>query len=400
MNKRISVGVSAAIVMIAITITFAATLIFSMRMFDRKVSSYKERAAMYDKINEIDSLVREKFYSAISDSDMQENTAAGYVAGLGDKYSKYLTAAEYSNAQNTESGVKLSLGIEVDKDALGYMEIKSVVPGSLAASAGFMIGDIVTSIGPNQVLTTNYKESLELLQVPEGTSVSITINRNGKALTAELVMERMATTAVTRFVMGNEIGYIRILSFDDGAPEQFKNNLDALLTAGVKGLIIDVRSNKTGIYTIDNVTSILNMIIPVSRTLVSGVYSDESVKLLATSDGSGKDIPIVVIVNEKTEYQGELFAAVLKDAVGAPIVGEKTVGHGTYQSMLALSDGSALVISEAVFTLPGSGIFNEKGIQPDYVISRDLTLLTDFSEPSETSDAQYSRAQNVLKSMM
>lgn len=165
MNKRISVGLMAAIVILFMTITFAAAMIFSMRLFNRRVSSYRERAVMYDKISEIDSLVRESYYGEIDDNALEDKTISGYISGLSDKYCAYLTAAEYAASKSVQEGQALSFGIRVEQNTLGYMEIRAVAPNSPAAVAGLKEGDIVAGIDELTASNTNYDELSEAMNV-------------------------------------------------------------------------------------------------------------------------------------------------------------------------------------------------------------------------------------------
>lgn len=396
MNKRISVGVTAAMVMIAVTITFAATLILSTRLFDKKVASFKERAVMYDKISEIDALVRESFYSAITDLDMQDSTIEGYISGLNDSYSKYLTAEEYANMLSVQKGKSLSFGFDVAKNAQGYMEVKAVVSNSLAAKVGILTGDIVSSVGTTAVYASTYDEGLAAMNVPEGTVVSFVFNRNGHETKADLTNEKMDSTVVTKYIVNDKVGYIRILSFNDKTPEQFKTNYEALKAAGVESVIYDVRDCKSDSTSLDGVSAILNMLLSKSGTLVSGKYADGTVKLLATADGSGNSMPAVVIVNQNTEYQGEIFAQALNEMNKTPIVGNNTKGHGTYQKVLPLSDGSAVVVSTAIIQSASGQTFNKTGITPEYLVIEQPAVLADHALPSEAEDPQFARAMQVL----
>lgn len=399
MNKRISVGVTAAIVMIAVTITFAATLILSMRLFDKKVASFKERAVMYDKISEIDALVREYFYSGITDIDMQDSTIEGYIAGLNDSYSKYLTAEEYASTLSVQKGKSLSFGFDVSKNSQGYMEVKAVVPNSLAAKVGVLTGDIVSMVGTTAIYSSTYDEGLAAMNVQEGTVVSFVFNRNGHETKADLTNEKMDSTVVTKFIINDKVGYIRFLSFNDKTFEQFKTNYEALKAAGVESIVFDLRNCKSDSYNLDGVSSILNLLVNKSGTLVSGKYADGSVKILATVDGSGNSLPMVVLVNENTEYQAEIMAQSLKELCGAPLVGNTTRGHGTYQKMLPMSDGSAVVVSTAILQSSSGQVFNKEGITPEYLVAESPSMIADFSLPNESDDKQYARAVQILNTI-
>lgn len=308
----------AAIVILFMTITFAAAMIFSMRLFNRRVSSYRERAVMYDKISEIDSLVRESYYGEIDDNALEDKTISGYISGLSDKYCAYLTAAEYAASKSVQEGQALSFGIRVEQNTLGYMEIRAVAPNSPAAVAGLKEGDIVAGIDELTASNTNYDELSEAMNVSEGTTLKFQINRDGKAIVADLTMQKLDDPVVHSYIMGNDIGYIRILSFSDVAPDQFRKVFEAMQRQDIRGLIVDVRSNRIGYDSVENVINIINQLVPTVRTLAEAEYRGGTTRILGSSDGTGSEIPVAVLVNEKTEYMGELFAAVLRDVKAPP----------------------------------------------------------------------------------
>ena len=132
MNKKISVGIAVAFVLIAVTITFTAAMIFSMNLFDSKVLSAQARAAMYEKLSEIDNIVRQNFYTTIDDETLSDNMAIGYINGLQDADSSYLTSEEIAAREATALGTKVTVGIEVEKDTSGYMLVNKIYNESSA----------------------------------------------------------------------------------------------------------------------------------------------------------------------------------------------------------------------------------------------------------------------------
>ena len=352
----------AAIVILFMTITFAAAMIFSMRLFNRRVSSYRERAVMYDKISEIDSLVRESYYGEIDDNALEDKTISGYISGLSDKYCAYLTAAEYAASKSVQEGQALSFGIRVEQNTLGYMEIRAVAPNSPAAVAGLKEGDIVAGIDELTASNTNYDELSEAMNVSEGTTLKFQINRDGKAIVADLTMQKLDDPVVHSYIMGNDIGYIRILSFSDVAPDQFRKVFEAMQRQDIRGLIVDVRSNRIGYDSVENVINIINQLVPTVRTLAEAEYRGGTTRILGSSDGTGSEIPVAVLVNEKTEYMGELFAAVLRDVVGRR--GVAAIEQRRVDDRHVLIDNCSLHILPPILSAPRLSLFSSRSGRP------------------------------------
>lgn len=397
MNKRISVGVSAALIIIAVTITFTATMIFSMKLYDKKLIDVKERAALYNTVYELDTLLRENFYTDINDNSMSRGMLSGMIDGLNDKYSSYLTSTQIDALEKNEAGSGLSIGITVAENTDGYIIVKSVIADSAAADEGIEKDDLVTSIDGTSLLTISYEEAEAMLDVAEGENLQLKLNRNGRELTVNIEAEQLNLPVVDSQLY-DLTGYIRIIEFNQLTAAQFDDAVNQQILAGITGLIIDLRDCGTGID-VANAADTLDLIVG-TGTIVSGTYADGATKVLYTSGAEKIDTPIVVLVNDKTEYLAELFAAVLRDMNDCVIVGERTVGHGTMQSVLRMTTGAGVLLTVCSLNPPTSGSFDGEGIVPDYEVIASDSLIIGESAPSETSDAQFKKAVDVLKGIV
>lgn len=397
MNKRISVGLSAAVVIIAVTITFTATMIFSMKLYDQKVRDVKERAAMYNTLYELDTLVRENYYADIDDNLALVGTLEGFLDGLGDDYSYFMTSSEIEAVKLAEEGTGVSMGFEVVRSADGYMQIKSIIANSSASDEGLKQGDIVTGIDNNNVLELGYAEAVKLLAVSEGDAHTIYVNRDGREIIVDLVAEKLDLLSIDSQLY-DTIGYLRIKSFNSLTASQFDYALNQQLQSDIKGLIIDLRGCYRG-TSVQAAATALDSLVG-TGTIVSATYSGGVTKVLYTSGAEKVNIPIVVIVDSETEYLAELFAAVLRDMNNCLIVGEPTVGHGTMQSILKLTDGNGISITVATLNPPVSQSFDGTGITPDYEVYASDSFVMGDGIPDESTDAQFKKAMDVLNTQI
>ena len=156
MNKKVSVGITAAFIFIAVTITFTATMIYAMNLFDQKILSVQERASMYDKISEIDSAVRQNFYAGVDDDQMIAGMTEGYINSLGDEDTRYLKPAEIAAMQQSRQGKSIGVGLAVEQNASGYAVVSKVVPDSAADKVGMKAGDIIVKVNGEDALAMGF----------------------------------------------------------------------------------------------------------------------------------------------------------------------------------------------------------------------------------------------------
>ena len=395
MNKRISVGVAVSLVLIAVAITFTAATIFSMNQFDSKVNSTGERVTFYDKLSEIDKVVRANYYGEIDDSALYTATAEGYISGLGDTGSQYLTAEQIAAREASMNGTTVGFGIGVERNAAGYMVINRVTPGSSADSMGLQSGDVITKIDDLDVLSIGYDAAYEMLGGTEGSTSTVVYNRSGDEDTVELTRTTTESTSVI-YTTIDDIGYIRIDAMNSTTATQFSRAIvEAEAAEGISGIVVDLRDT-TGGYDISVAAAILETVLP-SGAIINGRYSGNEIKTLFTSDSSGISSPIAVLINENTTGFAELIAAVIADEYeNGFVVGKTSAGRGTLQQLIMLSDGSGVDITVAELLTPSGTSFDGVGVKPDYEVDAGENFIL-TSPPDEISDAQYARAAEALR---
>lgn len=398
MNRKLSVGVSVALIFVAITITFSVTMVFSMRLFDEKVLNVKERAAMYNKLSEIDDIVRSNLYFDLDEQRLYDSIARGYIEGIGDRDSVYLSAMQIQRRAETMKGMEVTIGFETEKNAAGYITVVNLRKGSSAAELGLLEDDVIVRISGVDVLENGYDKSLGLLMGVAGTRVELTYVRDGEETTIEVARELIETVAIYHSKDIEGIGYIRFKLFNDNTEAQFNAALNTMLVSDeVRGLVFDLRDVYGG-YNLESIANMLNRLVP-TGAIISGTYADGVTKTLYTADERGIQLPVVVLINENTVGFAELFAGVLADQENCKTVGMPTAGKGTLQQLSMLTDGSGLDLTVAIFATPVSGSFDRTGIKPDYEVTPDDYIFID-SLPDERLDLQLRKAVEVLNSML
>ena len=397
MNKKISLGATITLMILAAAITFSVTMIYYMDVFNGKVYNLKERETMYSQLSELDRIVRTNYVGSIEEEELNEALADGYIKGVGDRYGRYFTAEEYEAYMIDLEGRMVGIGAIMTQDPSGYMLISEVYSESPAEIVGLQVGDLIVKVDEMDVNAENYAAAVEALRGEEGSKVNITYRREAEDTTIEITRRKVdIPTVFTRMISGN-VGYVQVVEFTDSTAKQFSARVDELINQGAAALIFDMRNNGGG--TITSVTEMLDKLLPEGE-IVSATYKDGTTKVLAKSNADEIDLPMVVLTNENTASAAELFTQALRDYGKAQSVGETTYGKGTMQAVKKLNDGSAVNVTIAYY-LPPSGVsYDRIGIQPDYEVTLTEEMKANLANLDETTDPQLKKALEVVVSAM
>ena len=395
MKKKISVSLAIAIAIIAMTVTFSVTMILAMQMFDKTVSDVNEKQVMYNKLAELDKTTRDNYYGTINDQTLYDTLSTGYIAGLGDKYSKYYTAKQVNELNDTASGKLMGIGADMVKDASGYFRIVKIYAGSPAETIGLTKDTIVTKLDDTDLKALTLDTVKSMLKGESGTVIHITYLVNNKEQTVDLQRSVYETPSV-EFELTDTVGYIKITTFTTDTAAKLDYAINSLKSQGATALVFDVRNNTGG--TLSAAAECIDLLCP-AGTIVSGVYKDNETKVLYTSDEKEVDMPMVVLTNGNTAFGAELFATSIRDFGKGKIVGTKTAGRGTVQKMYTMSDGSAVDLTVAVMVPGKSDSFDGVGITPDYEKALTAEEEQAFYDFTVSSDPQILRASEVAVSL-
>lgn len=396
MGKKISLGTAVTLILIAITITFSLSMVFSLRNFNEKVASITERENMHAKFTEIDSQVRSSYGDNIDESALMDSVAKGYLAGINDPYAKYMNTAEYAAYLESSNSTVAGVGITASMDSNGYMLVTKVHEGSTASSAGILPNDIIIKVDDINLTSETYAQAEALLIGDAGTKVTLTVRRDSEDTEMEITRRVLLPNTVSSTVFGS-YGYIRIDDFSEGTPDQFSKAVEKAISEGAPALIFDVRSVNTGL--ISAAAEMIDKFAGAGDMLYVEYNSGET-EILYSSNSRETVIPVVVIVNESTAGAAEFFAAGLRDFEKAKIVGTQTSGVGSLQNIYRLEDGSAIQLTVGKYYLANTDTpWEGTGITPDHVVTIDY--VPDFSDITfldSTMDTQLAKAIEVASS--
>ncbi len=388
MNRKISLGLAISLIAIASAVTFIFTSFFSLQSFNEKVVDVNEKSQKYSALQTLDSYVRENYYGDIDEDALTDGILKGYVDGLDDDYSRYLTAEEYRIESSKDAGELVGIGLTLTEDESGYIRVVEIMSDSPAANSDLVLGDIITCVDGNDVLVEGFEESIDAMSGQVGTEITITVRRDG--IDTDMVFTRtsMELTTVTGEMINGNIGYIQITGFKKNTSEQFISVLEELNSAGAEAFIFDLRDNGGGL--VSALEECVDPLLP-EGVIATAEYKDGHSETLVYSDASELDVPMVVLVNENTASAAELLSASLRDFDKAVLVGVQTYGKGIMQVTTELEDGGAIVLTVAEYKTTESECYDGVGLTPDYIVEDD---------EDDESDPQYDKALEVAQQLI
>ena len=392
MNKKISLGVAIAALILAVALTASATVMITLKSFRSVVHDASKQDSMYEKLDEIEGMVEDYFHGEIDQQSVTDAAAAGYIAGLGDKYSTYLTAEQYAAKKQNNSGVRVGIGVTFMLDEDGYALVTALTEGGTAKETGILIDDRITAVDGVSVVGKTLTDIREMVTGKEDTEVVLSLLR-GDAAMEYTVLRKSFDLQTVSYEMMDRIGYISIDSFNAKTAEQFKTALDAVLEQDAVGLIFDLRGNGGGI--LNAAFDCLDLLVGQGELAVA-VNDKGEERVLSRSDANEVDLPMVVLQNASTASAAELFSATLRDYDKASVVGTVSYGKGVMQTTYELSDGSAITITTAKLLTHSRNEFHGIGVAPTYEVTltkeqEDMVLLG-----SHEDDPQLAKAIEIL----
>ncbi|MBQ8514566.1 MAG: S41 family peptidase [Ruminococcus sp.] len=370
-----------------LAILAAVLMLVSLLLLRRNYMLEKELAENA-RMAELEDYVEENFYQDVDEEAAMDGALKGYVAGLNDPYSSYLTEDEYSDWQVKESGTTVGIGVTVqaiDEDGLLIIEVN---PGSPAEQYGLLPEDLIVAVDGQRVSELGYEESVAAVKGQIGTEVVLTVERDGEELDISVVRDEVVTITAFGQMLEENVGYIRISAFRANTDEQFTETLETLLEQGAESLIFDVRNNGGGL--LSSLEDTLDPLLPEGVIAIAN-YGNGTERTIVESDAEELDLPMAVLVNENTASAAELFAASLRDFDKAFLVGTTTFGKGVMQDTRKVS-GGAVTLTVATYQTVKGECYHGVGLTPDEVVALGEDFTVDYEDPDLQGDAQLKKA--------
>lgn len=395
-SKREKIYKVIMLILITGIITFMITSIAMYNYFIKtdngKIESLIEYVEISDSTEnlterlEIVKAYLEKYYiGEIDFKNMAEIAIKGYVAGLEDEYTEYLTKNEFEELMVSVTGDYVGIGIYMYQDSNGNIVVLTPIEGSPAEEAGLQTEDIIVSINGESTIDMDINIASSKIKGEEGTTVELEILRGEETFLKKIERRKVIIADSQSEVLEGNIGYIQLITFDENCTKNISKYITEFRSQGIKSVIIDLRDNTGGIVT--EAISMSELFIPKDEIIMLS-YNKESKETTVKSNNKNPiEMEIVLLVNEYSASATEIVAAALQDNEVATIVGTKTYGKGVMQEIIPVFEG-ALKVTVEEFKTPKGNKIHQEGITPDIIIQDDITTV---------EDEQLQKAIEILK---
>lgn len=386
------------LVVLVAVITFVVTTLLMYKNIGgniKYVQVSSKDGTIADTLASFRKIIDQKYLGEIDEQKLMTETIKGYINGLDDPYSEYMTKEEMQEFNTDVMGNFTGIGIYLTKDVeKNAIIIISPIKDTPAAKAGIQPGDIITKVDGESYTGEQLTEASNKIRGEVGTSVKLEIYRNGEKIDVEVKRENIKIQHVEGKVIENtNIGYIEFNSFDEGCSDEFKGKLEELKSKNITSLIIDIRNNGGGI--VDEAINIADFIVEKDEILLITTDKNGKEEITKSKNAPIINVPVVVLTNGNSASASEILAGALKDNGKATIVGEKTYGKGVIQELLTLTDGSGLKITTNEYYTPKRNKINKIGIEPDIEVKLDESLKNQL-QVEEKDDTQLKKAIEAL----
>ena len=398
LEKRQKIYKIVMLVVIVSVITFITTTLFMSQYIEgnvRYIPAMYNDGGISSSIASFRKIIDEKFLGEINEEKIRQETIRGYIKGLDDPYTEYMTKEEMEEFTSDVMGNFTGIGIYLTRDIeKNVVIVISPIKDTPAHKAGILPGDIITKVDGISYTGEQLTEASNKIKGEVGSKVTLEVLRDNKTLTFEVTRENIKVNHVESKLLENNIGYIEFNSFDDGCSKEFKNKLEELKKQNIKGIIIDIRGNGGGL--VDEALDIADYIVEKDKTLLITVDKEQNEEITKAEIDPIINVPVVLLMNKTSASASEILAGALKDNGKVTIVGEKSYGKGVIQELLTLKDGSGLKITTNEYYTPNHNKINKIGIIPDV----EVVLSDELKEKlvlEEKDDTQLQKAIEILK---
>ncbi|MDA0999113.1 MAG: S41 family peptidase [bacterium] len=336
----------------------------------RESSSYKELQIF----TEVLSLIEENYVNQVEKKKLVRGAIEGLLRTL-DPHTSYLSPEFYKEMQVETSGQFGGLGIEITiRD--GILTVVTPIEDTPAFRAGVKAGDRIMQVEGRTTKDMTIQDAVRILRGKPGTAVTLTIARKGEKRLLDIKVQRevIRVKSVRSRLLPDGIGYIRVRSFQGSTGDEVRKALGGFLKKGARGLVLDLRNNPGGL--LSQAVAVSDIFLEPGKLIVytQGRLESNYHRFTSTEKASGFKIPIAVLVNAGSASASEIVAGAFQDLGRATVIGERSFGKGSVQTIVPLSDGSGLRLTTALYYTPKGRLIQGKGIQPDIVVAAEQAL--------------------------
>lgn len=395
-NKANKVYKVVMLILITAIVTFMIT---SIGMYNYFVKTNQGRKAVVESIEKngddysmlnaklqiVKDYLNDNYIGELNLDKMIEGAIKGYVEGVGDDYTEYLSKDEYEELIVNVTGDFVGIGVYIYKDKDGNLIVLAPMENSPSEEAGIEAGDRILAIDGENCNEMDINVASSKIKGEAGSTVELEIQRGTETLKKTVTRRTVEISDSASKILDGNIGYIVLSTFDTDCSKKIEKYMEEFQSKGINSVILDLRNNTGGV--VEEAVKISELFIDKGNTVLRSYNKTEKETIIKSSSGKYKDINLVVLVNDYSASASEIVTAALKDNKAATIVGIRTYGKGVMQEIQPLFDG-AIKITIEEFKTPNGDKINKVGIKPDVEIEIDK---------DSNEDLQLQKAIEILK---
>jgi len=390
MRKNIFIGF-----LLAIFIFIGARIGLSDNKTKNNEQLYKQVELFCDTM----AVIQREYVNETKTKDLIYGSLKGMLSSL-DPHSQFMDPDSYNELKVDTQGKFGGLGIEITiKD--GLLTIITPIEDTPAQKAGLKPGDRIVKIDDVLTRDMTLSDAVKKMRGKVGQAVNLTILRDSekKLLEFKIIRDIIKIKDLKHVrILEDRIGYIRLIEFRENSMQELNNALETLSKQGMNALIIDLRNNPGGL--LDVAVKITGKFLPPNKMIAytKGRQKSQNLEFLSDAKNTNLDLPLVILINEGSASGSEIVAGALQDYKRAIIIGTKSFGKGSVQTVIPLSDGSALRLTTSHYFTPSGKIINGKGITPDILVDEKKVNETEAKEKKvKKADEIFDEIQDKLK---
>lgn len=395
-NKANKVYKVVMLILITAIVTFMITSIGMYNYFMKTnqgriavVESIEKNGDDYSMLNAklqiVKDYLNDNYIGELNLDKMIEGAIKGYVEGVGDDYTEYLSKDEYEELIVNVTGDFVGIGVYIYKDKDGNLIVLAPMENSPSEEAGIEAGDRILAIDGENCNEMDINVASSKIKGEAGSIVELEIQRGTETLKKTVTRRTVEISDSASKILDGNIGYIVLSTFDTDCSKKIEKYMEEFQSKGINSVILDLRNNTGGV--VEEAVKISELFIDKGNTVLRSYNKTEKETIIKSSSGKYKDINLVVLVNNYSASASEIVTAALKDNKAATIVGIRTYGKGVMQEIQPLFDG-AIKITIEEFKTPNGDKINKVGIKPDVEIEIDK---------DSNGDLQLQKAIEILK---
>jgi carboxyl-terminal processing protease len=399
-SKRNAFLGAVLLVILTVMITVTVGNIRALQVGDKVIISQRMYQNLQDdteglyKLSHLKQFLLEEYYQELDEETLIDGALRGMFEAVEDPYTSYLDGQDYSNLMMSTRGSYGGIGIIVTADDEGFVTVISPIEGTPGERAGLATGDRILRVNDQAVSGNRIDDAVGLMRGEPDTEVVLELIKRNQSESIELTVmrETIRIQSVRSELMQDDIGYLRISSFDEQTARDFQSQMDELMRQGVGKLILDLRNNPGGL---------LNQAIRIGDLMLGDgliVYTENrhGLRKEEKSDRQMYDVELIVLINEGSASASEILAGAIQDHNRGVVIGTTSFGKGLVQELQQLPDGTGFKYTVSQYFTPNGRNIHGTGIEPDVVVEVPEELFDEMHELDNAADPQLQKALELL----